>query len=78
MIGLFWRVNDFWQVVTRLFSSGRGRDEVARDLKNLGIPDDKIEYYENEYNVGHDIVAVNAPGREENASAILRENGGHD
>jgi hypothetical protein len=70
--------NDFWQAIARLFSSGRGHDEVVQDLKNLGIPDDKISYYQNEYNVGHDIVAVNAPGSEEHVSAILRENGGHD
>lgn len=69
---------NYWQAITRLFSSSKGRDAVVEELKNLGIPDDKVSYYENEYDVGHSIIAVNAPGNEENVSAILRENGGHD
>jgi orotidine-5'-phosphate decarboxylase len=72
------RSGDLWQGIKRLFSRGRGDDDVINDLKNMGIPDDRIQYYQNEYNVGHDIVAVNAAGSEDNVAALMRENGGHD
>ena len=42
-----------------------------------GLSDDEIRHYENEYDIGHAVVAVNAPGREEEALAIMRANGAH-
>jgi hypothetical protein len=51
---------------------------LAKELKDLGFSDDEIDHYENEYHIGRTIVAVKAPGREEEALAILRTNGGHN
>jgi Heat induced stress protein YflT len=70
--------SDWWQGITKLFSRDRRHDDVDNELKSLGIPDDKIHYYEGKYDNGRTIVAVNAAGREEEALAILRENGAHD
>jgi hypothetical protein len=73
-------LTDFWQGIKRFFHHGKRtpQDPVAKELQELGLTDDEIDHYENEYHIGRIIVAVKAPGREEEASAILRENGAHD
>ena len=70
----------FWQGITRIFSHGKttSHDALSKQLKDLGFSDDEILRYDNEYHIGHPIVAVKAPGREEEALAILRENGAHN
>lgn len=50
-------------------------ESVAGDLTGMGISDDEARYYENEYQVGHALVAVRASGREQEAMDILRANG---
>lgn len=71
--------NDFWHEIRSLFSREKtvSRDDIARELRDLGLTDDEIRYYENEYNNGRTIVAVNAPGRADQALEILRADGGH-
>lgn len=50
-------------------------ENVAGDLTGMGISNDEARYYENEYQVGHALVAVRADGREQEAMDILRANG---
>ena len=73
-------VSGFWQGIKSLFTHGKRtpHDALAQQLKDLGLSDDEIDRYENEYHNGRTIVAVKAPGREEEALAILRVNGAHD
>ena len=70
----------FWQGITRIFSHGKttSHDDLSKQLKDLGFSDDEIDHYENEYHLGHLILAVKAPGREEEALAILRTSGAHN
>ena len=70
---------DFWHGIKSLFSRDRAisDDDVAGKLKELGLSDDEIRYYKNEYDLGRAIVAVNAPGRAEEALTVLHTNGGH-
>ncbi len=49
-------------------------ESVAGDLTGMGISNDEARYYENEYQVGHALVAVRAGGREQEAMDILRAN----
>jgi len=55
-------------------SSGTMGD-VKRDLTSIGLSEDEADYYTREYEAGHPIVAVRAPGRESEAMTILRSNG---
>ncbi len=73
-------LTDFWQGIKRFFLHGKrtSQDPLAKELNELGLTDDEIDHYENEYHIGRIIVAVKAPGREEEALAILHENGAHD
>ncbi len=73
-------LTDFWQGIKRFFLHGKrtAQDPLGKELQELGLTDEEIDHYENEYHLGHIIVAVKAPGREEEALAVLRENGAHD
>jgi len=51
--------------------------DVAKSLKDMGVPDDVANYYAREREAGHPIVAVNSPGHEQSARNILDRNGGH-
>ena len=68
---------DFWHEIKSLFSRDKttADNTIGNELKGLGLSDDEVHHYENEYNNGRTIVAVNAAGRTENALAIMRENG---
>ena len=70
---------DYWQAISKFFTRNKtaDRDAIGRELKDLGLSDDEIRYFESEYDNGRTIVAVNAPGRAEEALAILRANGAH-
>jgi hypothetical protein len=71
---------DFWQGITRLFTHSKAtpHDALAQHLRDLGFSDDEIDHYEDQHRIGHFIVAVKAPGREEDVLAILRANGAHN
>ncbi len=45
-------------------------------LVGLGVPEAEARYYESEFHAGRTLVTVRAPGRYEEASAILRRHGG--
>jgi len=51
--------------------------DVAKGLKDMGVPDDAANYYAREREAGHPIVAVSSPGHERSAVDILNRNGGH-
>lgn len=51
--------------------------DVAKNLKDMGVPDEAANYYANEREAGHPIVAVSSPGHEQNARNVLSHYGGH-
>jgi uncharacterized protein (TIGR02271 family) len=51
--------------------------DVAKNLRDMGVPDEAANYYANEREAGHPIVAVNSPGHELNARNVLSRYGGH-
>jgi hypothetical protein len=72
--------NDFWQGIKSLFTHGKAtsHDALAYQLKDLGLSDDEIRHYDDEYHSGRTIVAVKTPSREQEALVILRANGAHN
>ena len=69
---------DFWHGIKSLFTRDKTtlHSDLARELRNLGFSDEEIRHYQNEYDIGRTVVAVKAPGREEEALEILRTDGG--
>jgi heat induced stress protein YflT len=51
---------------------------VVGALVGLGVPEEEARYYESQFHAGRTLVTVRAPGRYEEASAILRRHGGID
>lgn len=51
--------------------------DVAKNLRDMGVPDEAANYYANEREAGHPIVAVSSPGHEQNARNVLSRYGGH-
>jgi len=51
--------------------------DVAKNLRDMGVPDDAANYYAREREAGHPIVAVSSPGHEQNARNVLNRHGGH-
>jgi len=49
----------------------------ASDFSGMGIPNEEAQYYENEFQAGHRVVAVQANGREQEAMDILRTHGAY-
>lgn len=47
-------------------------------LTGLGIPEEEARYYQSEFETGRTIVTVRAPGRYQEALAILQNNGAYD
>jgi hypothetical protein len=70
----------FWQGIRSFIAreDTSTKHELDRELKELGFSDDEIDHYRREFEPGRTIVAVRAAGREEEALAILRENGAHN
>jgi len=64
----------------RLFTgSDVGAGDVTNDLTDMGLTQDEAQYYSDEYNQGHAIIAVMPDSREQEQDAmeILRSNGAH-
>jgi uncharacterized protein (TIGR02271 family) len=54
-------------------------NSVADDLTGMGLSNEEAQYYANEYQAGHAIVAVKPTGNEQqDAMEILRSNGAHN
>src|SRR5690349_9829625 len=51
---------------------------VTNDLANMEMSRDEAEYYANEYNNGHPMVAVNTANHQQEALAILHRYGAYD
>jgi uncharacterized protein (TIGR02271 family) len=51
--------------------------DVAKNLKDMGVPDEAANYYARERDAGHPIVAVSSPGHEQDARNVLLRHGGH-
>jgi len=51
--------------------------DVAKNLRDMGVPDEAANYYAREREAGHPIVAVNSAGHEQNAINVLSRHGGH-
>jgi len=52
--------------------------EVVNDLTKLGLGQDEAQYYAQEYEAGHTIIAVQPGDQTDNTMTILRSNGAHD
>ena len=60
------------------FTGGEAATETdASNFSEMGIPNADAQYYENESQAGHRVVAVQANGREQEAMDILRTNGAY-
>lgn len=51
--------------------------DVAKNLKDMGVPEEAANYYARERDAGHPIVAVSSPGHEQDARNVLIRHGGH-
>jgi uncharacterized protein (TIGR02271 family) len=51
--------------------------DIAKNLKDMGVPEEAANYYAREREAGHPIVAVSSPGHEQSAKNILHHSGGH-
>ena len=71
----------FWGGVRNFFTGDDAAESgthVADDLTGMGVSNDEAQYYENEYNNGRTIVAVNAGDRAEEAKANLNSTGAYN
>jgi hypothetical protein len=59
-------------------AAGAATAGVAGTLIGLGIPEDEAKYYDQEFQAGRVVVAVDAGGRFQEAQAILARNSGYD
>lgn len=69
----------FWQAIRTFFtrSDTTTEHELDRELKDRGFSSDEVDNYRREFELGRTLLAINAPGREDEALAILRANGAH-
>jgi hypothetical protein len=54
------------------------KDSFVNDLADMGVPDQETRYYADEYHNGRSIVAVNAPGRVQEALNIMQRYGAYN
>ena len=73
------RQTDFWLGIKRFFSREDTSTEhdLDRELKELGFSNEEMESYKRQFELGQTIVAVKAPGREDEVLGILLRNGAH-
>ena len=50
----------------------------SNELADMGISNEEAQYYTDEYKHGNSVIAVEAPGREQEARNILLRNGAYD
>lgn len=53
-------------------------DDFVNELADLGVPDEETRYYANEYRNGQSIIAVNAPGKLQEAMNIMQRFGAYN
>jgi len=59
-------------------AGGAALGTLAGSLIGAGVPEEEANYYNQEFEQGRTIVTVKTDGRNEEASAILRNNGAYD
>ncbi len=57
---------------------GTTSGNFANDLSDLGVSDEEARYYSDEYRNGRSIIAVKAPGREQEAINIMQRYGAYN
>jgi uncharacterized protein (TIGR02271 family) len=67
----------FMSGVKKIFTGEEGTSDqdVVNDLSAMGLSRNEAQYYKQEYDAGHVIIAVQESGREQEAAYILSENG---
>jgi hypothetical protein len=54
------------------------RGNLASDLTDMGLSNEEAQYYAQECDQGHSVIAVNAPGREQEAMSLLKSQGAYN
>ena len=52
------------------------QSDIATMVKNMGISQDELQYYLNDFKKGNFVVVVRPDGRNQEAQSILQQNGG--
>jgi hypothetical protein len=71
---------NYWQGIKRFFvhsDTSSTEHDLDQELKDLNLSDEEIDSYKRQFELGRTIVAIKAPGREDEALSIMRTNGGH-
>jgi uncharacterized protein (TIGR02271 family) len=89
VVGVFQSEADAKRAIDDLRNAGFAKDQLGfalreggavtanllNDLTNLGVPQDRASYYNQQYEAGRAVVSVRADGREQEASNILSQYG---
>ena len=59
-------------------AAGAGLVGLVGALVGAGVPEHEAKYYQGELEAGRSIITVNAPGRTDEVTSILRRCGGYD
>ncbi len=59
-------------------AAGAGIAGLVGALVGAGIPEHEAKYYQGELEAGRSIITINAPGRADEVTAIVRRCGGYD
>lgn len=66
------------QVGVAIQGSQNATANLRTDLENLGVPQDRADYYDKEYQSGHIVISVRPDGRESEVQDILKQVGAYD
>ncbi len=89
VIGVFQSESDAKHAIDDLRSAGFAKDQIGfamreggatttnllNDLLNLGVPQDRADFYTQHYTAGHAVISVRADGREPEVANILSTDG---
>ena len=89
VVGVFQNESDAKRAIDDLRNAGFAKDQLGfalreggavttnllNDLTTLGVPQDRANYYDQQYKAGRAVVSVRADGREQDAGAILSNYG---
>ncbi|BCL84159.1 hypothetical protein ccbrp13_66240 [Ktedonobacteria bacterium brp13] len=71
-------MDDLKGLFTGASTTGHRSVDIVNDLTAMGLDQDAAQYYAQEYETGHTILAVEPLGQQDEAMNILRSNGAHD
>jgi hypothetical protein len=70
---------NFFEDLKSLFTGqDTTRGNLASDLTDMGLSNEEAQYYAQECDQGHSVIAVNAPSREQEAMSILQSQGAYN